>query len=304
MGIDSPRAEIPIRIAPPSSYNAAMPPLVHIVTLNWQNWPVTFELLRALRDLRYGAFKTVVVDNGSTDDSVKRLRESYPEVEVVEAGRNLGFGGGNNVAIRRALDAGADYIWLINNDAKPAADALEALVATAEKSPRSGAAGSVILSESPPGQVEAWGGGDVVRWMGYARLSRGPGRPLTFISGTSMLLRAAALREVGAFDELFFLYWEDTDLCARLVEGGWSLAVAEGSKVRHAMSTTTGRDPLGRAHHIMRSYVLFLRKHSKAAFLNSVLALALQSLGKLRRADGKALRGTWSGWAAGWKAQV
>ena len=281
-----------------------MPPLVHIVTLNWQNWPVTFELLRALRELRYGAFKTVVVDNGSTDDSVKQLRETFTEVEVIEAGRNLGFGGGNNVAIRRALDAGADYVWLINNDAKPAPDALAALVETAEQNPRAGAVGSVILNESRPEQIDAWGGGTVVRWMGYARLNRRPDELLEYITGTSMLLRSAALREVGLFDEQFFLYWEDTDLSARLAAKGWGLAVAERSRVRHTMSTTTGKDPFSRSYHITRSFVLFLRKHARAPFPNSVSALLLQSLGKIRRADGRAIRGIWAGWAAGWKSRV
>ncbi|OQW96357.1 MAG: hypothetical protein BWK77_05110 [Verrucomicrobia bacterium A1] len=278
--------------------------LVHIVTLNWQNWRETFVLLHALRELRYDPFQTVVVDNGSKDDSVPRLRETFPEISILEEKTNLGFGGGNNAAIRRALDAGADYVWLINNDANPAPDALAALVDVAERDPRAGAVGSVILNRDRPEQVDAWGGGTVVPWVGYARFSRGPGEPLQYITGTSMLLKAAALRDVGLFDERFFLYWEDTDLSFRLRQKGWNLAVAKSSRVWHTMSTTTGKDPYNRAYHIMRSHVLFLRKHAAAALPKALTALVLQSLGKLRHANLVALRAIWAGWLAGWKPAV
>jgi GT2 family glycosyltransferase len=281
-----------------------MPPLVHIVTLNWQNWRETFEVLYALRELKYSPFKTVVVDNGSKDDSVRRLRETFPEVEILENGANLGFAGGNNVAIRRALDAGADYVWLINNDAKPAPDALAALVALAERDPRAGAVGSVIYNTAHPEQVDAWGGGSLVLWMGWSRFSRGPDDPLQYITGTSMLLKAAALRDVGLLDERFFIYWEDTDLSFRLRAKGWNLAAAESSRVWHTMSTTMSRHPYQRAYHIMRSFVLFLRKHSRAPLPNALSALAFQSLGKLRRGDLESVRGMWRGWAAGWKTTL
>lgn len=273
-----------------------MPPPVHIVTLNWQNWPVTSVLLRALRNLRYEDHRVVVVDNGSTDDSVERLRELFPEVELIEAGRNLGFGGGNNLALRRALDAGAAYAWVLNNDAEPDPDALKELVETAERYPRAGAVGSVIHNAARRDLIDAWGGARIAPWIGYARFARRPGDTVTYITGTSMLLRCEALRETGLFDESLFMYWEDADLCLRLREKGWALAVADRSRVWHTMSTTTGRDPRARAYHIMRSYARFLRKHYPHPAACAFSALLLQTAGKTCRRRWDEVRGLWAGW--------
>lgn len=280
-----------------------MDPLVHILTLNWNNWPFTSQLLSALADLRYARRKIVVVDNGSSDDSVTRLAAAFPGVEILQAGRNLGFAAGNNVGLRKALEQGADYAWLINNDARPAPDALDALVRAAEASPRAGAVGSAVYDARRPEVLEAWGGGTVVPWRGSVRPARRPGEPVEYITGTSMLLRCEALRQAGLFDEQFFLYWEDADLCRTLAQKGWLLAVAADSRVWHASSTTAGRDPHARMYHIVRSCVLYLRKgRAPAAWWFS--AMLVQALAKLARGQWAAARGAAAGWRDGRKIPV
>ncbi|HRZ13356.1 MAG TPA: glycosyltransferase family 2 protein [Kiritimatiellia bacterium] len=274
-------------------------PRVHIITLNWENEPVTARLLAALRELRYPNRETVVVDNGSADGSADRLAAAFPEAVILRAGRNLGFGAGNNLAIRRALEAGADYVWLINNDARPAPDALDALARAAEAAPRAGAVGAAIYHEDRPNALQAWGGGTVARWLGWARLATRPGAPVEYITGTSMLLRCAALREAGLFDERFFLYWEDAELCARLRRAGWEMAVAGEAKVWHASSATTGRDAELRMFHITRSLALYLGARSRAPGVESLVATLFQAAGKLVRGNRAAARGAWLGRRAG-----
>ena len=274
-------------------------PRVHIVTLNWENEPVTARLLAALRELRYSCRETVVVDNGSADGSADRLAAAFPEAAVIRSGRNLGFGAGNNLAIRRALEAGADFVWLINNDARPAPDALDALVRAAEAAPRAGAVGAAIYHEDRPGELQAWGGGTVVRWLGWARLATRPGAAVEYITGTSMLLRCAALREAGLFDERFFLYWEDAELCARLRRAGWEMAVAGDAKVWHAASSTTGRNAELRMFHITRSLALYLGSCSRTPGAALLAATLFQTSGKLLRGNRAAARGAWLGRRAG-----
>ncbi len=136
-----------------------MAPRVCIVTLNWRGIEDTLGCLESLRQLAYPNFQVVVVDNGSGDDSVVRIADRYPEVDLVETGANLGFAGGCNVGIRRALERGADYLWLLNSDTWVDADALTAMVELAERDPALGAVGSVICDQAVPERVLAWGGG-------------------------------------------------------------------------------------------------------------------------------------------------
>lgn len=235
---------------------------VAIVVLNWNGGDDTIACLDSLAGLDYPEIAVIVVDNGSADDSVARIRAAKPQVRMIETGENLGFGGGCNVGMRAAIADGADYVWLINNDATVATDALTELVHVAEKDERIGAVGSVIFDQGQRDRVQLWGGGKVNLWTGASRHRRTPGR-VDFISGASALIRSRALKEVGFFDDAsFFMYWEDTDLGFRLRKGGWKLAVAEKSRVWHEESSSLGRGSPKLIEYFTRSAVAFLRKHA------------------------------------------
>ena len=113
------------------------------VVLNWNGWADTLECMGALRECTYPRLTIIVVDNGSTNDSVARIKSAYPDILLLESGSNLGFSGGNNIGIRHALALGADFVWLLNNDTRPAADALDALVEKALSDGGIGAVGSI-----------------------------------------------------------------------------------------------------------------------------------------------------------------
>lgn len=280
------------------SKTPAAAPHVRIVTINWNAHADTARLLQALRALTYPAFETVVVDNGSTDGSLEKLRAEFPEVHFLPLATNAGFGAANNAALRPALARAVPFAWLINNDARPEPAALEALIARMEADPRAGAAGCIVLDEAPPNGIQAWGGGHINPWLGYVRLNASAAEPLEFITGAALLLRTAALREAGLFDERFFLYWEDADLCFRLRKAGWRLTVAE-ARVHHKGSSTTGRNRRLRSFHSGRSLTLFMDKHERFPRLKSFAAIAFQSLGKLLRRNVPAAAGFWAGWRAG-----
>ena len=132
---------------------------VATILLNWNNAADTIRCLRSLRYLRGARPEVVVVDNGSTDDSVACIRAAaahlgFP-VTILETGSNLGFGGGCNVGIRHALEQGADYLWLLNTDAIPHPDALRSLVEVMERDAQVGAVGSVIYGSLEKPQCPA-----------------------------------------------------------------------------------------------------------------------------------------------------
>lgn len=215
-------------------------PLVYILILNYRAWRDTVVCLEALEKLEYANYRVLVLDNASDNDSIIQLRTALPTVELVQLERNLGFAGGNNVGIRRALAEGAAYVWLLNPDTLPDARALTAMVERAEQDAQIGAVGSVLYEMDRPEQVQTWGGGEVVLPWGLIRLlTHWPQtRRLNYISGASLLLRRAALERVGLLDEGFFMYGEDADMGLRLLKTGFKLAVASESRVLHKGGTS------------------------------------------------------------------
>ncbi len=262
---------------------------VAVVVLNWNRWQDTVACLASLQLQDYPNFYLLVVDNGSTDDSVAHLKNAVPAVELLQNGFNLGFGGGCNVGIRKALADGADYVWLINSDATVDPHALSALVKVAEQNLLLGSVGSVVYEVDAPDQIQLWGGGRVRLWSGRSRHQLSPG-PLDFISGASVLLRRAALEDVGLFDQsTFFMYWEDTDLGFRLRRAGWQLAVAHDSRVWHKQSASLGKGSHLLDEYFARSGVRFLRRYAPVPFVSIAFMLGSMLtkrvlMGKLRRA--------------------
>lgn len=246
---------------------------VDVVVLNWNGWKDTVACLASLQQQDYPNFNLIVVDNGSTDGSVEQIMQAMPTVELLQTGSNLGFGGGCNVGIRHALARGADYVWLINSDSVADIHALSGLVRAAEKSLALGSVGSVLYEADTVDQVQLWGGGRVQLWSGQSRHRQSHG-PLDFISGASVLLRRAAIEEVGLFDQAaFFMYWEDTDLAFRLRKAGWALAVADDSRVWHKQSASLGKRSLLLDEYFTRSGVRFLRRYAPIPFISIAILL-------------------------------
>ena len=240
-----------------------MKPRVAIVVLNWNGWRDTLACIGSLQKLDYADFRIVLVDNGSTDGSAEQFRRLLPTVELLQTGANLGFGGGCNAGIRHALAAGAEYVWLVNSDATVDPGALSALVRRADGNPQLGAVGSVLFDADAVTRVQLWGGGRVGLWLGRSVHCLSRGNTIDFVSGASMLLRRSALEQVGLFDDAsFFMYWEDTDLGFRLRKAGWTLAVADDSKIWHKQSTSLGLGNPLLDEYATRSCVRFLRRHA------------------------------------------
>jgi hypothetical protein len=237
------------------------------------------------------------VDNSSTDDSVARIRAAHPDILLLESGSNLGFAGGNNIGIRHALAHGADYVWLLNNDTKPAPDALSELLAKALTDKIIGAVGSVCYYADKPSTVEAWAGGRVNLWTGYGRNATGPRRDEWFhsLNGASLLIARAAIEDAGLLDEGFFLYWEDTEFCLRLRKRGWQLAAAPDSHVLHKVNGSTAGNKLILDRHQTASGLRLLHLHSPAPRLASLLFLTVRFSRRLLRLQFSRCRSVWAG---------
>ena len=131
-GLAAPQPRV---LVSPAAHIAQNQARVYIVLLNWNGWQDTLECVRSLERMEYRNWHAVIVDNGSTDDSVARLKGACPDVTVVETDKNLGFAAGNNVGIRYALKNEADYVFVLNNDTTILPDTISAFVQFAEKHP-------------------------------------------------------------------------------------------------------------------------------------------------------------------------
>jgi GT2 family glycosyltransferase len=246
---------------------------VVVVVLNWNGWKDTIACLKSLQLQSYTNFEVLVIDNASTDSSFAEITSAVPDVQVLQSGANLGFGGGCNVGIRQALLERADYVWLINSDATADPHALAALVELADASPGVASVGSVVYEAESADQIQLWGGGRVRLWTGECQ-NQFSATQLDFISGASVLLRCAALEDVGLFDEsTYFMYWEDTDLSFRLREANWQLAVAETSRVWHRQSASVGKGSALLDEYFTRSGVRFLRRYAPISFVSVPMML-------------------------------
>jgi GT2 family glycosyltransferase len=272
-------------------------PEVSCVVLNWNGWQDTVECLDALKACSYPNLTIIVVDNGSTNDSVMRIRAAHPGILILESKNNLGFAGGNNIGIRYALAHGADHVWLLNNDTKPAPDALAALVAKAASDKRIGAVSSVCYYADAPSQVEAWGGARVNLWIGFGRNSRQPRDDSWFhtLNGTSMLIGRKALEDAGVLDEVFFLYWEDTEFCLRLRKKGWRIAAAADSRVLHKVNASTGGNKIVLDRHQTASGLRLLRLHSPCPQVAMFLFLAIRFARRIFRLQFARCKSVWQG---------
>src|SRR3954466_9706279 len=270
---------------------------VGIVLLNWNGWEGTCVCLTSVRQLQYGDFETIVVDNGSSDNSPAHIRRMFAEVTIIEAGKNLGFAGGCNRGIRHALSQGCDFVWLLSNDTTVDPEALQALVDKAHADPDLGAVGSAIYCMEDAQRLQAWGGGYINFWLGRSRhfLSPAPDESVDFITGASMLITRDAIKSIGLLDEEFFMYWEDADYCFRLRKASWKVGVAGGSRVLHKGSASVGKGSAKLDRYFNASAVRFFNKHARTPAIPRWTGVTLRIGKRVMARDWERARAVWAG---------
>jgi len=266
-------------------------PSVTVIVISWNGGAVLRDCLVSLGDQSYPC-RVMVVDNGSTDGSQARVRREFPEVHLIENGLNLGFGEGNNIGMRAALADGAQYIALLNQDARADRRWIESLVRTAESDPSIGAVGSRIMLDSHPGLLNSTGvlvNLSGCAWdRGFARADGAMWRQPTEIlaaSGGAVLLRSDALRRVGLFDADYFAYFEDLDLGVRLWEDGYRVVYDPDAAVTHQFSFTLGDESFGKVLLVHSNRWRFVLKHfslKRLARVRTILAADRQFADRLR----------------------
>jgi N-acetylglucosaminyl-diphospho-decaprenol L-rhamnosyltransferase len=239
------------------------------------------EVLRCVRSVYEstgeGRFQVVLSDNGSTDGSPEAVEAAFPDVLVVRNGRNLGFPAAAN---RGMAATRSEFVLLINPDAEVVAGTLEGFLKVARDHPRAGAIGA--LTRNVDGSIypsarripslgmglahtilaPIWPQNPWTRRYRMADWDRRTERQVDWVSGSSVLLRRAALDEVGLFDEAFFMYVEDMDLCTRMREAGWEVWFSPQLEIMHVGGTATAGKRRMTLEHSKSIYVYFVKHRS------------------------------------------
>jgi GT2 family glycosyltransferase len=220
------------------------------------------------------------VDQASEDGTTASVRASFPNVQVLENETNNGFAGGNNLGIEQALAEGAQYVFLLNNDTTVAPDLIERLVVRAESDAQIGIVGALMLYHGEP-EVVWSAGGSLGEDGGATMLRQGeradaiPTEPfeVDYVVGCGLLVKRAVLEKVGLLDERYFLYYEETDFCARVQKAGWRIVTEPTARLWHKVSRTTGAESDLTLYYMRRNVLLYLREHGRRPILSVARAV-------------------------------
>lgn len=216
------------------------PAPVAIILVNWNGYAHTVQCLRSLGKISYPNYQVFVVDNASTDGSIPKLKEEFPDVQYILSEHNTGFTGGNNLGIKCALKEGFELVLILNNDTEVEPDFLSQLVKSKEENPKAGIIQPLIAFLDEKNKI--WSAGGFFKsalghskTQGYQELISNSvlKTKLDWATGCCMLLSKEILEEAGSFHEAYFAYFEDVDLSLRIRKLGYEIVLAPQALIYH-----------------------------------------------------------------------
>lgn len=222
-------------------------PQIAVILLNWNNAPDTLECLASVYASKQVDFQVYIADNGSVDGSLEILQAAYPQAIYVENKENLGFAEGNNRAIVQAMANGADFLFLLNNDATIHPDTLALLSQEALKHPKAAALGPKIYLYDRPTTIwyggGEWDASEASFFHRHAHIDEWECEKETtqitgYVCGCALFVRREAIEQVGLMDKRFFLNWEEIDWCFRFKKKGYLCLYVPEAKAWHKVSSS------------------------------------------------------------------
>lgn len=259
-------------------------PSVAVIILNWNNWQDTVECLESLAQIDYPNYQVIVVDNGSTDDSIMQLKQRFDWIRLLETGENLGFSAGVNYGIERARDL--ELILLLNNDTIVAPNFLTELVKTIQSDNTIGLVGGKIyyLDAAKSDSVlyrqnKIWSAGGAINKLtkkafhiGDKKIDHGQydqQREVEFLSGCCLLIRREVIEKIGLLDPDYFMYYEDVDFCLRAKAHAYKIVYSPKAIIWHKIRQVARKQFAD--YYRMRNHFVLLKKRYSNAFVTRCL---------------------------------
>lgn len=243
-------------------------PLVYVVILNNNRRDDTLACLDSVYRSDYQNFRVIMLDNGSTDGSVDVVRASYSDVQIVLLTANSGYAGNNNVGIKLALEQGAEWVLVLNDDTVLDPACLSTMIRIATEDPTIGVAGPMVYHFDEPDVIQSAGGILGKYWqsdhLGKNELDQGQyssPHVVEWISGCAILVRRIAIEQAGMLDEDYFLYWEETEWCVRISRKGWKIIQVPKAHLWHKGVKRNYEPKPFFMYYGTRNHLLTLKKH-------------------------------------------
>lgn len=274
--------------------------------LSYHRQNVVVQGLRNLLSLNDPPAVVYLVDNSPDDGTAGLIAKEFPSVQIINAGENQGFAAGNNMGMKQALSDGFPYVLLINDDAELLPGSLSLLIESLEKNPAFGAISPIIYYGDH--KTVWWAGGEVSLPQGLSKHWTKPRSqifpyPTGYASGCAVVYRIEALRDVGLFDEQFFMYYEDSDMGRRMNLSGFiNVVVPEANALHHVPLDLSRRQQTPHfAYYLERNRILYVRKHDPLRY--DSIGMSVRCIGEMLamlmhrnfKGASRALLGAWHG---------
>lgn len=251
---------------------------VSIITVNYNQAEVTCALLRSIQRQHYPAVEVLVVDNASRENPESLFKNQFPEIIFIRSEQNLGFAGGNNLALPFAT---GDFLFFVNNDAELTDNTIEILLQLFDTQPGAGIVSPLIcyaLDRNTDGPNAV----DIIQYAGMTPIHPLTGRnqiignrepdhgqfptpvPTAYAHGAAMMVPRRVLESTGPMKEAFFLYYEELDWCERIRKAGWEIWIEPRARVYHKESMTLQKLGSLKTYYLTRNRIWFMRQHFKA----------------------------------------
>jgi len=259
---------------------------IYTIIINHNEKNVLKDCLKSLKKVKTEGIDhhMLLIDNASTDGSVRYIKRKYPEIKLRIKHQNVGFAGGVNLGLQIALKHKAKYVLLLNNDTIVPSNLLEKLVEYAEKNEKSGILSPVIIY--PGRQKRIWFQEGEIDPLSFTtkhvglgeRINRRVKKPFKtqFVPGCAMFIKCKIMEKIGLFDERFFLYYEDVDYCLRAKKAGFECMVIPEVKVIHRQ--VKSQIPDQKEYYLARNHLLFLEKHAPLKIKGREIARTAKTL--------------------------
>ena len=244
---------------------------VAVIVLTMNSARHVDECLGSLLRSTYPNLAIWVVDNGSTDQTLERVRPFQPGIRLLPLGKNVGFAAGNNRGMEAALAAGADFVLLLNDDTRIDPDCIDAMLVVFASDPaRIGMISPVIAAYDQPARTYVGGKIDPATWGASETECAADALPpcvdVQYASGCALMVPAAVVRQIGMLDDRLFMYYEDVDWCLRCQQAGKRVVVATRGRVLHKGSGGNSASKSSNAYYYyQRNWVRMVRKYAPRA---------------------------------------
>lgn len=238
---------------------------VGVVILNYKVVEQLLKCVKSVKNSSHKELEIIVVDNASNDNSEQKL-SGDKEVIFIQNEKNLGYTGGNNVGIKRALEIGCDYVFILNPDTQIDRSAISRMLALGEET-GSGIIGPKIYFQNPK---KIWYAGGIFDRLNVIGSHRGVDEKdvgqydeeeaTDFVTGAAMFVKKEVFEKIGLFDDKYFLYYEDSDFCFRAKQAGFEVVYYPTAVVYHANAASTGLGSSLQDYFISRNRLLFASK--------------------------------------------